>query len=779
MEELEVIFTELRAPIKAFRIFAIEKAIKSGGSSALLEELKKCRISEDDPECVMLLDHAINSVEERFLQNGQGKRPAQNKISLAQFAALSPDEQLLVVKKTSTALFKSEDGVVGIKRLVQTAAHDVVKAEIVKKCWRFWPSDFVEFFEENLFARSVVLQLACLEAMAGVTPDKLLKYFDKLVLSRDPLIRAMAIRGLSKKYPVSAAEFLAESLRKGDYFSRLAALRVVSVMPFALNRASLLELLAHEHDQRLLKIAAAIVLANPDREIPFRLCDILERTSSVRAIFIKELQKNCCSMIRMADLCDDFQLYMRTLQKYSRRVRASLFVQNCVFRYESSQDTFTRKELVSLLREKCESVEVCEVVKNAMNSPGACELLKLASTPSSELLPLVSSSITDPKDRSKENNLLATLIHIRSKDALGAKELIETLFKDSSLSPAIAAAAFRTASFIGDSRWSEKALQMLCKDNEDLVAAALEYLAAFDNENFLLQIRKFIKSSSLIVRTALLGSLCRENPDNARDLLKSMLKDKDSRVREKAIASLIHFEFSGIRELLFAFLEHEKDVELIRAALSFYLANPMLENAYDLDTLSGNNLTCSKYAATALKTLVETLLELNMADEAEITAFVEKKRKAVQLTLGDGEKHETERLASLLPQINWSSISETITEISHYKLLKTLVFAGMLLLAVFFFIAGSDSPSAVAPAEVYNPVVSQIQDYSLIVQKTGLADGAILANTIGLEKIMAIPRPGKAFRVNPGDKIVIRALPFRMAPDNILIVKTIEVKKNQ
>ncbi|MDD2999607.1 MAG: hypothetical protein PHV05_11150, partial [Candidatus Riflebacteria bacterium] len=138
MEELEVIFTELRAPIKAFRIFAIEKAIKSGGSSALLEELKKCRISEDDPECVMLLDHAINSVEERFLQNGQGKRPAQNKISLAQFAALSPDEQLLVVKKTSTALFKSEDGVVGIKRLVQTAAHDVVKAEIVKKCWRFW-----------------------------------------------------------------------------------------------------------------------------------------------------------------------------------------------------------------------------------------------------------------------------------------------------------------------------------------------------------------------------------------------------------------------------------------------------------------------------------------------------------------------------------------------------------------------------------------------------------------------------------------------------------------
>jgi hypothetical protein len=299
MEDIDTIISELEAPLKTFRIFAIEKAIKSGASARLLEKLKSRRLSEDDAECLMLLDHAICSVQERLVQASPAPSMPQSKVSMADFARLKADEQLQIIKKTSSSAFKSANISEGLRQLLDGAAHDVVKAEIVKKCWSFWPKDFFDYLSDNLFSTSSTLQMACLEAIIHTSPETLQKNFDKLVISRDPLIRAMAIRGLAKKYPRNAASFLADSLRKGDYFSRLAALRAISVMPFNLNRNSILELLAHEHDQRLLKIAAAIILANPDREIPFRICDIIEKSTSARADFLAELQKNCCSMIRM------------------------------------------------------------------------------------------------------------------------------------------------------------------------------------------------------------------------------------------------------------------------------------------------------------------------------------------------------------------------------------------------------------------------------------------------------------------------------------------------
>ncbi|EKD81508.1 MAG: hypothetical protein ACD_39C01776G0001, partial [uncultured bacterium] len=227
MEDLENLLSELRAPVKTFRIFAIEKVIKSGASSRLLEELLKCQASEADPECSMLLEHAVESVRQRLRKDGGA---AASRVTLADFARLSVSEQLEVVKKTGVAQLKRDASAENIKRLLGMSTHEVVKAEIVKKCGSFWPDDYVSYFEENLFSASSTLQLACLEAVILKAPDLFRRHFEKLVTSHDPLIRAISIRGLAKKYPRSAAAFLADSMRRGDYYSRLAALRAISVM---------------------------------------------------------------------------------------------------------------------------------------------------------------------------------------------------------------------------------------------------------------------------------------------------------------------------------------------------------------------------------------------------------------------------------------------------------------------------------------------------------------------------------------------------------------------
>ncbi len=776
MEDLEHLIFELQAPIKTFRIFAIEKAIKSGASIRLLEILRQCQMMENDPECSMLLDHAISSVQER-LQKKEGQ--AANRVTLADFARLSAGDQILVIKKTSAGQFKRDASPETIKKLLNMATHDVVRAEIVKKCGSFWPDDFMSYIEENLCSEASTLQLACLEAVIAKSPDLLIRHFEKLVTSPDPLIRAMAIRGLARKHPRSAAAFLADSLRRGDYFSRLAALRAISVMHFAQHRASLLELLAHEQDERLLKIAASIVLANPDREVPFRICDIAIKCSDQKkTAFLWELQKNCCSMIRMAELCPDYHMYVTTLKKYRQSAAAALFVENCLSVYESSQDA-TRRELVKLLHEKCNAKEVLAATKTAFDKNPENKLLAqvfAAMEPARKASDKAREDTAAAKDQ-EENKLLRQLIRIRSAKDAGALETIDAAMSDKKADAALLAAALRAAVGASDARWKQRALSLLRRDDEDLQAAALEYLAVHDNDSFMLQVRIFIKSPSLIVRTALLRSLCRHHLDDARDLFQAMLADKDHKVREKAMGSLIHFEFSSVREMLTTYLEREKDETLLRAGVAFYLNNPMVESVYDLRLLEQNRPEHGAIFGNAASTLIETLSELGVAAETEVREFVEQRQKDENERVASEEKrNEAKRIESLSRKVNWQSVQETLSELSPlYPALKMIFLFIMLLLGILFFLAGSDDGEQVPATQGYQPVVSEVGDYLLVVQKVGLDDGAILATDEKLEKYLVLPRPGKAFRVRPGDRLQVKALPFRRDPEGVLIVKTLEV----
>ncbi len=785
MEDIESIIIELSAPIKTFRIFAIERAMKLAASARILDELRQAKRQESDAECLMLLDHAIETISDKLVQTDTVKLPAKAKVSLSDFARLPAKEQLQLIKKTSSNVFKTPKGEEALKKLLKSSAHEVVKAEIVKKCWQIWPDELKDFFEENLFSRSSTLQVACLDVLIKQSSEKLLKYFDKLVASRDPLVRAMAIRGLARKYPSAAAQFMAEAFRKGDYFCRLAALRAASIMPFNLNRNSLLEILANEHDQRLLKIAAAIILANPDREIPFRICEIIEKSNSARIDFLVNLQKNCCTMIRMAELCPDFTAYSRNLKAYPNRLKADRFIQECISTYDNTEDQATHNALIRLIREKLSQPSVKNAVDSMLKQENNHILLQKALdhsvslpevTPTTQQSAQKDAPVEKPVDNAE--NLLNQLLRIRPGSNTDSHKIIETALKGEKTGNAIIAAAFKAAITAEDGRWKEKAAGLLRSDQETLVASSLEYLATFDNDNFLLQTRKFINTRSLIVRTSLLKSLCRQNPDDAQDLLSSMLNDNDRNMKEKAVSSLIHFDFARIKNLLFDFLKKEKDKKLINSCLAFYLANPLIESVHDLTQLADGDFPSSKAAQEILQTLIQTLVDLNICSGEEIKNYIDKCNSQETEKTSAQEKQETERLAKMAKQMKWESVTQTLSVISqYYQALKFIFLGGMLLFALFFYLAGSTESEEIEITTSYNPISSQLTDYQLIVQRIGLPDGAILAMTPDRKKILVLPRPGKVFNVRPGDRLNISAMPFRQAPDDTLIVKTIQVKR--
>ena len=63
--DLQNIINDLNAPIKSFRIFALEELIKNGDSPEFIPILQKLSETETDQECLMLISHAVTAVKNR------------------------------------------------------------------------------------------------------------------------------------------------------------------------------------------------------------------------------------------------------------------------------------------------------------------------------------------------------------------------------------------------------------------------------------------------------------------------------------------------------------------------------------------------------------------------------------------------------------------------------------------------------------------------------------------------------------------------------------------
>ncbi len=780
MNEFDSIIQELDVPLKTFRIFAIEKAIRGGKSPELLAALKKCLTTESDAECKLLLEHAIASVEERL---GTGAASSQaghdNEKILQNFSSLKPTQQLEFIKNASRKYLCAEGSENRIARILESAAHPVVAAELIRKCLQSWPAGQIDYLEKNLFSTSSVLQLACVEAVIHHTPEILQKNFEKLVLAADPLLRALAIRGLARNFPESAAQFLADCLRKSEYYGRLAALRVCSVMRFDLIKNSLLELLYTEKDARLLKIAAAIVVSNPDKEIPYRLCEIIARGRSENGKFLQDLIRKCCEMIKLAELSEDFSEYLDSVQKYNRSVQAKYLVLNIADAISQANDV-RKEELRKLFNEKAKSAEVQQALTELRKTQPA-----IVKTLSGEVepAPQIEQNAT-PQDTVKEQtvplsedeSLLRQLTICQSGEIPQAHDKIAQAFAKAT--PDLVSAAFRAAVTIKDNRWLSRVKSFLKSDNEEVVAAAFEYLGTFDAENFLLLLRGYVNSPSLLVRTTLLRNVCRISSEVARELLTSMLNDAQPATREKALGSIIHFEFASIREILTDYLSREGNEDLVESCLSFYLANPVLESVYDLKLLEKRREFAQNFSR-AREVLTGILDELKIANPEEIHRFIQEKEHKTEVLQADkAESNEKKKLESIKSRVKWSKpLAAEPEKVSLVPYLKLLVPAGLFIVAIFWYL-GSDSGTVETRRAMKTvPLAGTVQDYSLIVQNIDKLDGALIGLTSDKKFVRAIPRPGKLFLLDPGDRIKLKGLPFKIAPDGTTIVKTISIRK--
>ncbi|NLI79176.1 MAG: hypothetical protein GX442_22375 [Candidatus Riflebacteria bacterium] len=113
---------------------------------------------------------------------------------------------------------------------------------------------------------------------------------------------------------------------------------------------------------------------------------------------------------------------------------------------------------------------------------------------------------------------------------------------------------------------------------EALVAASIEYLAAFDPDRLFPLIGQFFRQPSQRVVTAAVKALRQADQAMAISYLVAMLKDRQAATQKMALGCMVYVDFPLVRDQLTAFLTEVRTRDLLEAALCLFLANPDPDN---------------------------------------------------------------------------------------------------------------------------------------------------------------------------------------------------------
>lgn len=642
MAEISEITNELELPIRSFRLFAIEKALKSAASSELLKCLTNHKQKEEDYECLLLLDHAIDQISNELNSNYEQAILLQDLAKSFQHQTPSAQMQLLSRLKITKA--DALDNQEILPELILMSANKTVEAEVVKKFRRFWPERLLTYLEQNLYSDSKSLQLAVLETLLKIYPDSLNERILDLVQCNDPKIRQMAIWCMARHFPELAADFIKDCLNEGDYYNRLAALQTCSILDFSLVRSSLLSLVFKEADQKIFTMACTIILNNPDKDTAWCLAAISARSQKSKRAYLKSFMPDYLENIKNSGICEDFSSFKKSLIEYEQKIRL-----------QSSQT------------EPAGTDDSAKATADATLSQSE-----------------------------ETNKLIKEFARTRFKKDSSTADKIKLAMQDKTItSTSLRAAALKAAVNLEVNDYLAIAKDYINSEDEALVAAGLEYIAAFDNDHFYSIMQKFFRTESFLIRTTLIRIAGSQAPEYSKFLIKNLLESTIKEHKIRGLNSIVHIDFSYILPELISFLEKETDSELLQSALLLIINNPKLESVYYLRQLKNDRQDFTKEFASAESELCTILKQLQIASATDIESFYKAKlreKKAREQSVNDAAE-----LAKAKEKIKWSSATQQAATQEKSVLISAALFLTIMMVLATSAIAYKKLNSGVKP----------------------------------------------------------------------------------
>ncbi|HNV68046.1 MAG TPA: HEAT repeat domain-containing protein [Candidatus Ozemobacteraceae bacterium] len=579
---------DLRAPIKSFRLYAIEYFIREGRNREVVSALETAQKQENDEECRLLLTHALNAVKQRAIEALEPASKVEKPLDAAGFpvrySVADAEERLALLRRV-----KNDQLLVLAPFAVdafQQEKHPLVAREIIRRFHPVWPKDRRQVLGRSLASEWQTVRFAALEALTIIAPRDLIVHLPALLRHADPRVRSMAIRALAAIDPSEAAKHLEALLLSPDVHHRWSALRECARLPFELTKPLLLAFLAVENDAALLDAACAVVAANPDPEVPWRVADLLAQRPEHAQILEPLLQTSINALQVSGQLSEKVEVYRQRLQQQVEQATVLRQARQALAALQTSDGTL-QAEAQAVLRRclpypRVREMIADEVWKSTSESLRARlqEVLKSPSEPTAE-------KDTDTWERCQSDAEKVRWLATRQAGQVGQlTRLLPGILSAPSTSASIKAAALRTACRCRVPGLTPLIDSFLRHSDDSVVAAALEYHAQTSPDEANALIGRYLKSGRSRVRVAAIRVLRRTDPLQAVSSLFAMLNQKDPGDRALSLQCLVQFEFSLVRDRLLDLLESGKAPELSEDILALFEANPEVGLLYPLFRLA-------------------------------------------------------------------------------------------------------------------------------------------------------------------------------------------------
>jgi HEAT repeat protein len=815
---------DLAAPFPSIRLFALEEIIRSGDSTEILELLATFQSKEGDEECRLLFDYALTAVKSR-LQPVAAERFKTAEAFLEAFQ-IAPSAQKFHFLNTLDRKLQKEAATAMIP-LLQTESHIAVFSKIVKTFAPFWPPEVLGTLKPYLRSSSTNVRMAVLEVFVQKAPGILKRDLPRLLKQKDTIIRSLAIRGLSQIDLPASLEHFEHLLLEGDAQDKRLLLQQAIYFPFAAIRPILLKSLAAETDMGLLESCSLLLENNPDLETPPRIMSLAEKSVPPKSAFFHALFDRCCRQILKTGLLQaEEKEYLQELYLLHERYKLEEEVLADVQRLAGKtgpKDPIFRK-VQECLRDPeyhrifAKNLELpwsegirtkLAAVLQAVPPPGSDQTAERAAlttdrppSPSVEESDTATFSLAGKDEKLSNADIPApppTSELTRRIASLTAQELIaesshfKSLLQGKETTDEVIAITFKALCHSRIEGFVSEAKAALNSSHPQTLVYALTYTSFFDLAFFLSQISRFLHHESLLVKRSTVKALKEVEPKAALALIREMVFSGDVKCQKDAVACMVSFDFSLIRDLAAEIPTLTNDQDVFSMVMILFQSNPQPENLFTLYSLEKKVLTPSW--AESLRLVREQnradLLRLGLGkqragslreEELAERYLREKAQKA-----GPSEKYSFQEVfhPSFRSSL-WNSVTEAFDDIrlrssalaafiakSFWGKLGTGLFL-LFVLAILFF---SFSDGEKAPSQTDVPLVSPRLKISGTVTKPGKM--GITVETSAGETYFLKPATGQfAQEFSPGENVEADVVPFRGNSPKNLTALCLEIRKN-
>ncbi|MBF0546796.1 MAG: HEAT repeat domain-containing protein [Candidatus Riflebacteria bacterium] len=813
---MQEIFQTLDAPIKSFRIFAIEKAIQEGSSNELLEILKKRQNEETDEECLILLTHAVVSVTNRISTssaNGFANLTSENFINT--FLSTQPTERLNILNSLSSA--QIQEFAVNTPNLLANETNPAILASLVRKFGPHWPPEKLDSLKELLFSKFLSVRLSALEILTSRHPESVIQDLPKFLSSTDPRIRSLAIQGLSRIDMESAIEHLETMLMTSNPDEKLCGLQNCLYLPFEKIKSLLIKFLASEISPQLLEKAGFLIQMNPDQEIPFQLLELMGRAPRNKLDFLKKVFSGSCQGIENSKILgDSFHAYMEHVMAFGKKANATRYAQEVLSKLSTITSDQELYEEFSSLRDS-DNPEIINSLKDSLQWDISPELKQKVS----KLLEYMEKPAPLEKSADKPFSLeeLSPKEAIRTFSLLQREQIekfspiLKEVISNADSNINVLASAIKTARRLELDSFTSIVEPFLNSADEKLTVAAMEYVAQFEPDKIFPLMGYYLQSQSPRIKSVAIAIFKRFDFNRALSSLKALLSLENPEQKKMAILCMLQFDFPFIRSLLVDFLLNNKDPDLLELGLCLFQTNPDPENLYYLFCLEKKlpkqfNGKIQKARLTTEKTLIELGLlkegQINTSDRVFLQRFSNDENKANEIpkpySIQEIRKHNPlnsdDANFSQTPQnsliIDFFTQFAFTAEQVFGKSWKLFAFISIIFFPLLYIVFETifqnqvkainppKSPISQNPDRTRNPPQDSTDTKKTIIAQVltvGKAGTEILVKgDDGKNYLLLIPKKSK-WRFSSGEVLKISIVSFRADDKGVIIVQSFQFEK--